>query len=41
MNKLNDENEDLRNRSMQLTFIFLGLPENEESNAWEDVPGAK
>ena len=38
MNKLKDENEDLRNRSMQLTFIFLGLPENEESNAWEDVP---
>ena len=34
MNKLKDENEDLRNRSMQSTSIFRGVPENEKSDAW-------
>ena len=29
MNKLKDENEDLRNRSMRSTLIFRGVPENE------------
>ena len=29
MNKLQDENEDLRNGSMQSTLIFRGVPENE------------
>ena len=37
MNKLKNENEDLRNRSMQSTSIFQGVPENEQSDAWEDV----
>ena len=37
MNKLKDENEDLRNRSMRSTLIFRGVPENEQSDAWEDV----
>ena len=29
MNKLKDENEDLRNRSMRSTLILRGIPENE------------
>ena len=29
MNKLKDENEDLRNRSMRSTLILRGVPENE------------
>ena len=33
MNKLKDDNEDLRNRSMQSTLIFQGLPKNEQSDA--------
>ena len=37
MNKLKDENEDLRNRSMRPTLIFRGVPANEQSDAWEDV----
>ena len=37
MNKLKDENEDLRNRSMQSKLIFRGVTENEQSDAWEDV----
>ena len=37
MNKLKDENEDLRNRSMQSKLIFRRVPENEQSDAWEDV----
>ena len=28
-NKLKDENEDLRNRSMRSTLILRGVPENE------------
>ena len=28
MNKLKDENEDLRNRSMRSTLILRGVPEN-------------
>ena len=39
MNILKDENEDLRNRSMRSIFIFQGVPENEQSDAWEDVSG--
>ena len=37
MDKLKDENEDQRNRSMRSTLIFRGVPENEQSDAWEDV----
>ena len=37
MNKLKDKNEDLRNRSMWSTLIFQGVPENEQSDAGEDV----
>ena len=37
MNKLKDENEDLRNRSMRSSLIFRGVPENEQSDAWKDV----
>ena len=33
MNKLKDDNEDLRNRSMQSTLIFQGLLKNEQSDA--------
>ena len=32
MNKLDDENEDIRNRLMQSTFIFRGVPENKQSD---------
>ena len=32
MNKLKDENEDLRNRSMRSTLILRGVPENEQSD---------
>ena len=37
MNKLKDENEVLRNRSMRSTLMFRGVPENEQGDAWEDV----
>ena len=37
MNKLKDENEDLRNRSLRSTLVFRGVAENEENDAWEDV----
>ena len=35
MNRLKDENEEVRHRSMQSTFIFWGVPGNEQSDAWE------
>ena len=37
MNKLKDENEDLRNRSLRSTLVFRVVAENEENDAWEDV----
>ena len=37
MNKLKNKNEDLRNRSVRSTLAFLGVPENEQSDVWEDV----
>ena len=37
MNKLKDENEDLRNRSLRSALVFRGVAENEENDAWEDV----
>ena len=35
MNKLKDGNKEVRHRSMQSTFIFWGVPGNEQSDAWE------
>ena len=37
INNLEEENEDLRNRSMRSTLIFRGVPEGEQSDSWEDV----
>ena len=34
---LQQENEDLRNRSMKSTLIFRGLPESEKNDSWEEV----
>ena len=34
---LQQENEDLRNRSMRSTLIFSGVPESEKNDSWEDV----
>ena len=37
LNKLEDENDDLRNRSMRSTLIFRGIPEEEQNDSWENV----
>ena len=37
LNKLEDENDDLRNRSMRSTLIFRGIPEEEQNYSWENV----
>ena len=37
LNKLEDENDDLRNRSMRSTLIFRGIPEKEQNDSWENV----
>ena len=34
LNKLQDENNDLRNCSMRLTLIFRGIPEEKQNNSW-------
>ena len=34
LNKLEDENDDLRNRSIRLTLIFRGIPEEEQNDSW-------
>ena len=34
LNKLEDENDDLRNRSMRSTLIFGGIPEEEQNDSW-------
>ena len=35
--KLEDENDDLRNRSMRLTLIFRSIPEEEQNDSWQNV----
>ena len=37
LNKLEDENDDLRNRSMRSTLIFRGIPKEEQNDSWENV----
>ena len=37
MNKLKDENEDLRSKSMRSTWIFQGVPENEQGDTCQDI----
>ena len=37
LNKLEDENDDLRNRSMRLTLIFRGIPEEKQNDSSENV----
>ena len=37
LNKLEDENNDLRNRSMRSTLIFRGILEEEQNDSWENV----
>ena len=34
---LQQENEDLRNRSMRSTLIFSGVPESQKNDSWQDV----
>ena len=34
LNKLQDENDDLRNCSMRSTLISRGIPEEEQNNSW-------
>ena len=34
LNKLEDENDDLRNRSMRSTLIFRGIPDEEQNDSW-------
>ena len=37
LSKLEDENDDLRNRSMRSTLIFRGIPKEEQNDSWENV----
>ena len=37
LNKLEDENDDLINRSMRSTLIFRGIREEEQNDSWENV----
>ena len=37
LNKFEDENDDLRNRSMRSTLIFRDIPEEEQNDSWENV----
>ena len=37
LNKLEDENDDLKNRSIRSTLIFRGIPEEEQNDSWENV----
>ena len=37
LNKLEDENDDLRNRSMRLTLILRSIPEEEQNDSWQNV----
>ena len=37
LNKLEDENDDLKNRSIRSTLIFRGIPDEEQNDSWENV----
>ena len=37
LNKLEDKNDELINRSMRSTLIFRGIREEEQNDSWENV----
>ena len=37
LSKLEDETDDLRNRSMRSTLIFRGISEEEQNDSWKNV----